>query len=49
MDTYQELLAHWLSLARHTPLGVICDLDGTLLPFVSTPLRPSRGFRQGWL
>ena len=37
MDTYQGLLAHWLSLARHTPLGVICDLDGTLLPFVSTP------------
>jgi len=37
MDTYQGFLAHWLPLARHTPLGVICDLDGTLLPFVSTP------------
>jgi len=37
MYAYQELLAHWRSLARHTPLGVICDLDGTLLPFVSTP------------
>ena len=37
MDSHQGLLAHWLSLARHTPLGVICDLDGTLLPFVSTP------------
>jgi hypothetical protein len=31
------VLAHWLPLARHTPLGVICDLDGTLLPFVATP------------
>ena len=31
------MLAHWLSLARHTPLGVLCDLDGTLLPFVATP------------
>lgn len=37
MDIHQGLLAHWLSLARHTPLGVICDLDGTLLPFVATP------------
>ena len=37
MDIPQGMLAHWLSLARHTPLGVICDLDGTLLPFVATP------------
>ena len=37
MDSHQGLLAHWLSLARHTPLGVACDLDGTLLPFVATP------------
>ena len=37
MDISQDVLAHWLSLARHTPLGVICDLDGTLLPFVATP------------
>src|SRR5262245_10346031 len=36
-DLHQGFLAHWLSLARHTPLGVICDLDGTLLPFVTTP------------
>jgi alpha,alpha-trehalose-phosphate synthase [UDP-forming]/trehalose-phosphatase len=28
---------HWLSLARHTPLGILCDLDGTLVPFASTP------------
>lgn len=28
---------HWLTLARHTPLGVLCDLDGTLVPFASTP------------
>jgi alpha,alpha-trehalose-phosphate synthase [UDP-forming]/trehalose-phosphatase len=37
MDIPQSVRAHWLSLARHTPLGVICDLDGTLLPFVATP------------
>jgi trehalose 6-phosphate synthase len=37
MKDMQGLLAHWLSLARHTPLGVICDLDGTLLPFAATP------------
>jgi trehalose 6-phosphate synthase len=37
MDVSQDVLAHWRSLARHTPLGVICDLDGTLLPFVATP------------
>jgi len=37
MDISQDVLAHWLSLARHTPLGVSCDLDGTLLPFVATP------------
>jgi trehalose 6-phosphate synthase len=28
---------HWLTLARHTPLGVLCDLDGTLVPFARTP------------
>lgn len=28
---------HWLSLARHTPLGILCDLDGTLVPFARTP------------
>lgn len=28
---------HWLSLARHTPLAVVSDLDGTLVPFASTP------------
>ncbi len=37
MKIQQGVLTHWLSLARHTPLGVICDLDGTLLPFVATP------------
>jgi trehalose 6-phosphate synthase len=37
MDNHQELLGHWRSLAQHTPLGVICDLDGALLPFVSAP------------
>jgi trehalose 6-phosphate synthase len=35
---------HWLALARHTPLGLLCDLDGTLVPFASTPeeARPDR-------
>ena len=28
---------HWLSVARHTPLGILCDLDGTLVPFASSP------------
>jgi trehalose 6-phosphate synthase len=28
---------HWLTLARHTPLGILCDLDGTLVPFARTP------------
>jgi trehalose 6-phosphate synthase len=34
---------HWVSLARHTPLGILCDLDGTLVPFSRTPeeARPS--------
>ncbi len=35
MQTHHSLPAHWLSLARHTSLGVICDLDGTLLPSVT--------------
>jgi alpha,alpha-trehalose-phosphate synthase [UDP-forming]/trehalose-phosphatase len=34
---------YWLSLARHAPLGILSDLDGTLLPFAPTPeeARPS--------
>jgi alpha,alpha-trehalose-phosphate synthase [UDP-forming]/trehalose-phosphatase len=28
---------HYLALARHTPLGILCDLDGTLVPFARTP------------
>lgn len=32
-----ELLRPWLALARHTPLGVLTDLDGTLIPFAPTP------------
>src|SRR3954465_460448 len=28
---------HWLTLARHTPLAILCDLDGTLVPFARTP------------
>jgi trehalose 6-phosphate synthase len=37
MTLDRTTLDHWLMLARHTPLGVLCDLDGTLIPFVSTP------------
>src|ERR1700722_20281060 len=28
---------NWPSLLRHSPLGILSDLDGTLLPFASTP------------
>jgi trehalose 6-phosphate synthase len=36
-DPADGSLRHWLSLARHTPLGVLADLDGTLIPFAPTP------------
>ncbi|MEZ4541970.1 MAG: trehalose-phosphatase [Chloroflexota bacterium] len=29
---------YWDALARHTPLGILCDLDGTLLPLTASPL-----------
>jgi trehalose 6-phosphate synthase len=29
--------AYWASLLSHTPLGIMTDLDGTLLPFAETP------------
>ena len=34
---------HWLALARWTPLAILVDLDGTLIPFTPTPegARPS--------
>jgi len=28
---------HWMGIARHSPLGILCDLDGTLVPFASSP------------
>ncbi|MBS2011301.1 MAG: trehalose-phosphatase [Deltaproteobacteria bacterium] len=28
---------HWTAIARHTPLAVLCDLDGTLVPFARSP------------
>src|SRR4051794_922952 len=36
---------HWMAIARHTPLGILCDLDGTLVPFASSPdeARPDPG------
>jgi trehalose-phosphatase len=35
---------HWRSLARHAPLGILVDLDGTLIPFADRPedARPGR-------
>jgi alpha,alpha-trehalose-phosphate synthase [UDP-forming]/trehalose-phosphatase len=30
-------LEHWQSVARHTPLAILTDLDGTLIPFAPTP------------
>ena len=33
----QETVAHWQALARHTPLAIVCDVDGTLLPFSPSP------------
>ena len=36
-ETDQETVAHWQVLARHTPLAVVCDVDGTLLPFSPLP------------
>lgn len=30
-------LDHWLALARWTPLAILTDLDGTLIPFAPTP------------
>ncbi len=32
-----EEYAHWLALARWTPLAILADLDGTLVPFAETP------------
>jgi trehalose 6-phosphate synthase len=31
------MLDHWLSVARYTPLAILADLDGTLIPFAATP------------
>jgi trehalose 6-phosphate synthase len=28
---------HWTTVAHHTPLGILADLDGTLIPFAPTP------------
>jgi alpha,alpha-trehalose-phosphate synthase [UDP-forming]/trehalose-phosphatase len=30
-------LEHWRSFSCHTPLGILTDLDGTLIPFAPTP------------
>lgn len=32
-----EYSEHWRGLVRHTPLAILTDLDGTLIPFAPTP------------
>jgi alpha,alpha-trehalose-phosphate synthase [UDP-forming]/trehalose-phosphatase len=32
-----DQLGYWHSTACHTPLGILTDLDGTLIPFAATP------------
>jgi trehalose 6-phosphate synthase len=41
-------LDFWSSLLRHAPLGILTDLDGTLVPFAATPeaARPTEETRQ---
>jgi trehalose 6-phosphate synthase len=43
MEGRPSTTQHWISLARHTPLAILCDLDGTLVPFAGAPedARPS--------
>src|SRR5262245_61221925 len=36
-DGGRRAVEHWLAVARHTPLGILCDLDGTLVPFANSP------------
>jgi alpha,alpha-trehalose-phosphate synthase [UDP-forming]/trehalose-phosphatase len=48
MDPHLDVeRAFWLSLARHHPLGILTDLDGTLVPFAPSPeaARPSEELR----
>jgi alpha,alpha-trehalose-phosphate synthase [UDP-forming]/trehalose-phosphatase len=33
----EPMLDHWQTVARHTPLAILADLDGTLIPFAPTP------------
>ena len=37
------MLEHWLTIARHSPLGILTDLDGTLIPFAPTPAEARPG------
>ncbi len=36
-QAWPMMIDHWLSVARHTPLAILADLDGTLIPFAPTP------------
>jgi len=33
----RAMIEHWLSLARHTPLAILTDFDGTLVELAQTP------------
>lgn len=37
MNDARRSVDHFLTFARHTPIGILCDLDGTLVPFARTP------------
>src|ERR1043166_6849662 len=37
MEPNTERLKHWRSFVCQTPLGILTDLDGTLIPFAMTP------------
>jgi alpha,alpha-trehalose-phosphate synthase [UDP-forming]/trehalose-phosphatase len=40
---HDPVVEHWRSLARHTPLAVLADLDGTLIRFSATPFESRLG------
>src|SRR5262245_5916459 len=37
MESDFDHLKHWRSVVCQTPLGILSDLDGTLIPFALTP------------
>ncbi|HEU4538890.1 MAG TPA: trehalose-phosphatase, partial [Polyangiaceae bacterium] len=43
MEAMEGRLEHWLALAGHSPLAILLDLDGTLIPFAPTPAEARPG------